>query len=169
MGCVLCVALNLHHFFPLYCRPPHSCSVLEGYGQTECTAAATLSAITDVKTFGHVGGPLPCNEIKLVSVEDMGYRYDDKFHGRVADDVRTPASCTGWVVYRAPSPVRLGTSPRVCPSLRLVPVFSPTYLCLPCASPPPLPPPPPRPAPTPCFWFAACLSVSSARQRDCEG
>ena len=65
-----------------------SCLVLEGYGQTECSAAATLSSIMDVKTFGHVGGPLACNEIKLVSVEDMGYRYDDKFHMRVLDKVR---------------------------------------------------------------------------------
>ncbi len=74
--CTLCCALRA------------SCMVLEGYGQTECAAAATLSSINDVKTFGHVGGPLPCNEIKLVSVDDMGYRYDDKFHMRVLNDVR---------------------------------------------------------------------------------
>jgi len=90
-------------------RAVFGCSVLEGYGQTECTAAATLSAITDVKTFGHVGGPLPCNEIKLVSVEDMGYRYDDKFHGRVADDQGNvtvkgdPCLGRGEICYRGPN------------------------------------------------------------------
>jgi long-chain acyl-CoA synthetase len=77
---------------------PPRCPVLEGYGQTECTAAATISSANDVKSFGHVGAPLPCNEIKLVSVEDMGYRYDDKYHGRVADDVGAPVSsgCVAW-------------------------------------------------------------------------
>ncbi len=81
--------------------------MLEGYGQTECSAAATLSHVNDVKSFGHVGGPLACNEIKLVSVEDMGYRYDDKFHMRVVDAVRRlrvfRASASSLVACSSPS------------------------------------------------------------------
>jgi long-subunit acyl-CoA synthetase (AMP-forming) len=65
-----------------------SCTIIEGYGQTECTAAATLTLPNDVRSAGHVGVPLPCNDVKLVSVEDMGYRYDDKFHMRALDKVR---------------------------------------------------------------------------------
>eukprot|EP00742_Colponemidia_sp_Colp-10_P000272 GILJ01000306.1.p1 GENE.GILJ01000306.1~~GILJ01000306.1.p1 ORF type:complete len:692 (-),score=129.63 GILJ01000306.1:157-2187(-) len=54
-----------------------SVPVMEGYGQTECSAAATLTRPQDT-TLGHVGGPLPCNEIKLVDVPDMNYTSDDK-------------------------------------------------------------------------------------------
>lgn len=46
--------------------------VLEGYGQTESAAAATSTVPGDMTT-GHVGTPLPCNDIKLVDVPDMNY------------------------------------------------------------------------------------------------
>ncbi|EDO46335.1 predicted protein [Nematostella vectensis] len=46
--------------------------VLEGYGQTETTAAATIQLVGD-HTFGHVGPPMPCTKIKLVDVPDMNY------------------------------------------------------------------------------------------------
>ena len=52
----------------------------EGYGQTECAAAATLT-LPDDYTSGHVGGPLPCNEIRLVDVPDMDYLSTDREHG----------------------------------------------------------------------------------------
>lgn len=48
------------------------CYVLEGYGQTESTAAASIQLMGD-NTYGHVGPPLPCNKIKLVDVPDMNY------------------------------------------------------------------------------------------------
>ena len=46
--------------------------MLEGYGQTECTAAATATLAGDTQT-GHVGPPVPCCYIKLVDVPQMNY------------------------------------------------------------------------------------------------
>lgn len=55
-----------------FIRVAIGCVVLEGYGQTECVAAATCSLEGD-HVPGHVGPPLPCCEIKLVDVAEMGY------------------------------------------------------------------------------------------------
>ena len=57
-----------------------SIPVLEGYGQTEGSAAATLSHPDDLSTIGHVGGPTGCTEIKLVDVPEMGYLHTDTMH-----------------------------------------------------------------------------------------
>ena len=59
--------------------------VCEGYGQTENSAACTLTAFTDQATKNHVGGPLASNEIKLASVPEMGYLTTDKVHDRQVD------------------------------------------------------------------------------------
>lgn len=56
----------------IFLRCALGCQVLEGYGQTETTAAATIQMIGD-QTYGHVGPPLPCNKIKLVDVPEMEY------------------------------------------------------------------------------------------------
>uniref|UniRef100_A0A7E4ZYC3 Long-chain-fatty-acid--CoA ligase n=1 Tax=Panagrellus redivivus TaxID=6233 RepID=A0A7E4ZYC3_PANRE len=48
------------------------CFVVEGYGQTECVAAATITLEGD-STPGHVGVPSPCNAIKLVDVPELNY------------------------------------------------------------------------------------------------
>ena len=45
---------------------------MEGYGQTECTAAASVTLVGDHES-GHVGPPLACNYIKLMDVKDMNY------------------------------------------------------------------------------------------------
>ena len=55
--------------------------VLEGYGQTECGAAATITTPGDF-TAGHVGPPIACNRIKLVDVPDMNY-YAENGEGEV--------------------------------------------------------------------------------------
>ena len=47
--------------------------VLEGYGQTEGSAAATIGHPDDMSSVGHVGGPVGCVEIVLVDVPEMGY------------------------------------------------------------------------------------------------
>ena len=54
--------------------------VLEGYGQTECAAAATITSSSDHSTSGHVGGPLPCVKIRLEDVPEMGYLHGDDSH-----------------------------------------------------------------------------------------
>ena len=54
--------------------------VVEGYGQTEGTAAATIAHPSDLSTTGHVGGPTGSLEIALFDVPDMGYNHTDKVH-----------------------------------------------------------------------------------------
>ena len=48
------------------------CPILEGYGQTEGTALEFCTLMED-STSGHVGGPLPQNEFKLVDVPELDY------------------------------------------------------------------------------------------------
>eukprot|EP00494_Astrolonche_serrata_P031192 UN31461 len=56
-----------------------SAPVVEGYGQTESTCAATASLVSDQKTpeISHVGVPLIVNEICLISVKEMDYTIND--------------------------------------------------------------------------------------------
>ncbi|CAG5114498.1 unnamed protein product [Candidula unifasciata] len=54
------------------------CVVLEGYGQTESGAGASLTIPGD-PSLGHVGPPLPGCHIKLVDVPDMNYYAKDNF------------------------------------------------------------------------------------------
>jgi len=53
---------------------------MEGYGQTEGSAAATLSHPDDISTVGHVGGPTAATEVVLVDVPEMGYLHTDLMH-----------------------------------------------------------------------------------------
>jgi len=50
---------------------------VEGYGQTETCASSFISQ-TNVPSFGHVGGPLPCLEMKVVDVPEMNYTSKDR-------------------------------------------------------------------------------------------
>ena len=54
--------------------------VVEGYGQTETAAAMTLTSLEDSSTTGHVGGPLPCVQVRLSDVPEMGYLHTDEKH-----------------------------------------------------------------------------------------
>jgi long-chain acyl-CoA synthetase len=51
--------------------------LIEGYGQTESTAASFISSGVD-PAVGHVGGPTAPTEFKLVDIPDMNYRSTDK-------------------------------------------------------------------------------------------
>ena len=55
-------------------------TVIEGYGQTEGAAAATIGHPYDISTVGHVGGPTGATEVVLVDVPEMGYLHTDKQH-----------------------------------------------------------------------------------------
>ncbi|CAG8635725.1 11755_t:CDS:10, partial [Cetraspora pellucida] len=60
-----------------FLRVAFACDVAEGYGQTEGFSAATLT-LKGENEVGHVGGPLPCLEMKLVDVPEMNYFSTDK-------------------------------------------------------------------------------------------
>lgn len=55
-----------------FLRVAFSCTVHEGYGQTENAGACTVTMADDFST-GRVGTPFRCNEVKLVDVPDMQY------------------------------------------------------------------------------------------------
>ena len=50
--------------------------VYECYGQTETAGPATLTHPFD-RTSGHVGGPIPCNKIRLRDCPELGYLSSD--------------------------------------------------------------------------------------------
>ena len=52
------------------------CPILEGYGQTESTAASCVTLPHDSKS-GNVGGPLPSIKVRLRDLPDMGYTSRD--------------------------------------------------------------------------------------------
>lgn len=54
-----------------------SCPIIEGYGQTEGTAMEFTTMAQD-GSCGHIGGPLPHNEFKLVDVPELDYQSTDK-------------------------------------------------------------------------------------------
>lgn len=76
--------------------------IVEGYGQTEGTAAATIGHPDDISTVGHVGGPTGATEIVLMDVPEMGYMHTDKehrgepCHGRGEICVRGPSVFIGY-------------------------------------------------------------------------
>ncbi|KRY16650.1 Long-chain-fatty-acid--CoA ligase 5 [Trichinella patagoniensis] len=92
-----------------FVRAAFSCTVLEGYGQTECVAAACLTLEGD-HVAGHVGPPSPSCIIKLVDVPDMNYfaknnqgevciKGPNVFHGYYKDPERTREALDedGWL------------------------------------------------------------------------
>lgn len=70
--------------------------ILEGYGQTECTAMATCTWPGEVKG-GHCGGPSTCTLLKLADVPELNYFAADR-KGEVM--IRGPSVTSGY--YRDP-------------------------------------------------------------------
>lgn len=58
-----------------------SCELYEAYGQTE-TGGASFATDPYDPVLGHVGGPGPHNEFKLVDCADMGYKSTDEVDGK---------------------------------------------------------------------------------------
>jgi len=62
--------------------------------------------VGDMATIGHVGVPLACNEVMLVSVPDLGYNVDDLVHGKEVDKTGKvtnpgiPCEGRGEICYR---------------------------------------------------------------------
>jgi len=62
-----------------------SCTVVEGYGQTETSAAVSATLEEDQVGAGFVGVPLPCSEIALFDVPGMNYTQADVVNGKVVE------------------------------------------------------------------------------------
>eukprot|EP01029_Cantina_marsupialis_P009596 TRINITY_DN222_c0_g2_i1.p1 TRINITY_DN222_c0_g2~~TRINITY_DN222_c0_g2_i1.p1 ORF type:complete len:666 (+),score=215.63 TRINITY_DN222_c0_g2_i1:93-2090(+) len=62
-----------------FLRAMFVCPLMEGYGMTETCAGGAVHAMTD-QTIGHCGAPCTSIEVKLVSVEEMGYSVTDTTH-----------------------------------------------------------------------------------------
>ncbi|KAK6742154.1 hypothetical protein RB195_009802 [Necator americanus] len=58
------------------CRIALGATILEAYGQTECTAMATVTWPGDW-TGGHCGGVAPCCKVKLADVPELNYYASD--------------------------------------------------------------------------------------------
>ena len=56
----------------IFCVP-----IAEGFGMTESCGATCVTRLADPLT-GHVGGPVSCADIKLISVPEMSYSVHDK-------------------------------------------------------------------------------------------
>jgi long-chain acyl-CoA synthetase len=52
-------------------------TIIEGYGMTETACTISMTHPEDTSA-GHVGGPIPCCEVKLDDIPEMGYTNADQ-------------------------------------------------------------------------------------------
>ncbi|KAK3827693.1 MAG: hypothetical protein J3Q66DRAFT_274964 [Benniella sp.] len=79
-----------------FLRIAFCCEVLEAYGQTEGTGAATNTNMGDTVA-GHVGPPNACCEVKLVDVPELNYFATDKPNPRGEICVRGASVIPGYL------------------------------------------------------------------------
>ncbi|KAF9902598.1 hypothetical protein BX616_001880 [Lobosporangium transversale] len=79
-----------------FTRVAFCCEVMEAYGQTEGTGAATNTNPGEVDA-GHVGAPNACCELKLVDVPALDYFATDKPYPRGEICVRGPSVISGYL------------------------------------------------------------------------
>ncbi|PIC40552.1 hypothetical protein B9Z55_011853 [Caenorhabditis nigoni] len=78
------------------CRVTLGATIVEGYGQTECTALATFTWMGDPST-GHCGASAPCALVKLGDVPDLNYYAKD---GK--GEIRIKGPCVTKGYYKDP-------------------------------------------------------------------
>lgn len=84
-----------------FLRMVFSATVIEAYGQTECSGVATITDPMDTRASGHVGCVLPELELRLESIEELGYRASDTTHGRIVDATTGAVTDAGaWASVR---------------------------------------------------------------------
>lgn len=83
-----------------FLRIVFGCTVIEGYGLSETSAAGTMTWESDVIP-GTVGGVTSCNELRLKDVPDMGYLRTDQVHGK--DQAVIPCQGRGEICMRGRS------------------------------------------------------------------
>jgi len=75
------------------------CPIVEGYGLTESSGAATASDNADHLT-GHVGGPVEAVKIRLMDLPEMSYMSSDKPYPRGEVQMQGPLIFAGY--YKRP-------------------------------------------------------------------
>jgi len=107
LRCMVSGSAPLSHTVMLFFRCMLGIPVIEGYGQTEGAAIAAISHPSDIKTYGHVGGPVHPVEMILLDVPEMGYLHTDTTHrgepckGRGEICIRGPNVFLGY--YKNPT------------------------------------------------------------------
>lgn len=71
------------------------CPLLEGYGLSETSAAATCTTKDD-PILGHVGGPIRCTKIRLKDLPEMNYFSTDKPYPRGEIQMKGPNVFKGY-------------------------------------------------------------------------
>jgi len=77
-----------------FLRAVFACPVVEGYGQTESSLLISVGTPMDF-SYGHVGIPAPCTEVRLIDVSEMGYKSTDTSHSD-----GTPCMGRGEIIFR---------------------------------------------------------------------
>eukprot|EP01117_Protostelium_nocturnum_P004987 TRINITY_DN1808_c0_g1_i1.p1 TRINITY_DN1808_c0_g1~~TRINITY_DN1808_c0_g1_i1.p1 ORF type:complete len:714 (+),score=293.79 TRINITY_DN1808_c0_g1_i1:148-2289(+) len=79
----------------LFLRIVFSCPAIQGYGLTETTGLVAAQPV-DSLTTEVAGAPIPCGEVKLVDVKEMGYTSEDKPFPRGEIWARGPQITKGY-------------------------------------------------------------------------